>query len=168
MQFNIEQKVYVGLGLLFVLLLGVGVLADRTVAQLVDDSQWENHSVQVTKSVEELQSLMADAQAARNPGVSKRIEATVATIRNLTMDNDRQQGQLDVLAPMIAAELKSPLPSPERMTEIRKHIGLLRAEEERVLDIRHVESQAAADRTIVVVRVGALLGLVAVLFAAWI
>jgi diguanylate cyclase (GGDEF)-like protein/PAS domain S-box-containing protein len=52
------------------------------------------------------------------------------------------------------------------MMEIRKNIGLLRAEEDRVLEMRNADSQTTAARTIIVVRVGALLGLVAVLFAA--
>src|SRR5437870_2192672 len=113
MPVSIQQKVYIGLGLLFVLLLAIGVFADRTVVQLVADSKRVQHSLDVKKSVDELQSLIADVQAIKNVAVSKRIQVTITAIKNLTADDERQQGQLDVLGPLITAEITNPNPSPE-------------------------------------------------------
>src|SRR5215467_9145037 len=96
MRVNVEQKVYIGLGLLFALLLGIGLFADRTVAQLVNDSKWVENSLEVKRSVEELPALMNEIQTTKNRALSKRVEGSIATIRRLTARNDRQQGQLDV------------------------------------------------------------------------
>ena len=43
----------------------------------------------------------------------------------------------------------------------------VRAEEDRVFERRKAESESAATRTIIVMRVGALIGLIALLFAAY-
>ena len=166
MRVKVEQKVYIGLSVIFVLLLGISLFVDRTVAQHISDWKWIERSLEVKRSAEELPLLITEIQATKNRGLSKRIEGTIATIRALTAGNDRQQGQLDVLESLIAAEMANPSASQELGVEIRKSIGLIRGEEDRVLEKRNAEGETAAAVTIAVVRGGALLGLVAVVFAA--
>ena len=168
MRVKIEQKVYIGLGLVLVLLLGICLFADSTLGQLVNNWRWVERSLEVKRSAEELPLLIAEIQNTKNRALSKRIEGIMATIRTLTAGNDRQQGQLNVLEPLIAAELSDSGASPELGIEIRKNIGLIRAEEDRVLQKRKEESENAAAQTIVVVRVGAVIGVLAVVFAAYI
>src|SRR5215467_13624849 len=167
MKINVEQKVYVGLGLLFALLLGIGLFADRTVAQLVNDSKWVENSLEVKRSVEELPALLNEIQTTKNRALSKRVEGNITTIRRLTVGNDRQQGQLDILEPLIAAEIASPNTSPELATEIRKNIALIRAEEDRIFEKRKEQSESAVAQTIIIVRAGALIGLIALVLTAY-
>jgi diguanylate cyclase (GGDEF)-like protein/PAS domain S-box-containing protein len=167
MRVTVEQKVYIGLGLLFALLLGIGLFADRTVAQLVNDSQWVENSLEVKRSVEELPAWMNEIQTTKNRTLSKRVQGNIAIIRRLTAGNDRQQGQLDVLEPLIAAEIANPNTSPELAAEIRKNIALIRGEEDRIFEKRKEQSESAVAQTIIIVRAGALIGLVAVVLAAY-
>jgi diguanylate cyclase (GGDEF)-like protein/PAS domain S-box-containing protein len=155
-----EQTVYAGLGFLFLILLAIGVFADRSVAKLVDDSKAVVRTVQVKKSLDDLLSLVTEIRTTPADRVSNRVRETEATIRKLTANNQRQQGRLDVLEPLVASMLSAP--SPALMNEIRRNIGLLRDEEDRVLTLRNAENQQMAAQTTMVVRMGALLGLIAV------
>jgi hypothetical protein len=49
-----EHVVYAGLGFLFLILLGIGVFADHSVAQLATESKAVVQSVEVKKSLEEV------------------------------------------------------------------------------------------------------------------
>jgi diguanylate cyclase (GGDEF)-like protein/PAS domain S-box-containing protein len=161
-----EQTVYAGLGFLFLILLGVGVFADRSVAKLVDDSKAVVRTVQVKKSLDELLSLLSDVRTTGTASTSTRIRETEATIRKLTANNQRQQGRLDALEPLVASMLNAP--SPALMNEIRRNVGLLRDEEDRVLTLRNAENQQMAAQTTTVVRLGALAGLIGVFASAFI
>src|SRR5262249_1873766 len=142
------------------------LLADSTLARLINDSTWVENSLEVKRSVEELPVLLNEIQTTKNRSLSKRVQASIANIRRLTAGNDRQQGQLDVLEPLIAAELGSPNTPPELAAEVAKNIALIRAEEDRTFEKRKAESQSAAAQTIIIVRAGALIGLIALLVAA--
>jgi diguanylate cyclase (GGDEF)-like protein/PAS domain S-box-containing protein len=156
-----EQLVYAGLGFLFLILLGIGVFADRSVAKLVDDSNAVVQTVEVKKSLDEMSSLLTEAQTtAPDSSMSTRIRAAQTSVRNLTANNQRQQGRLDVLEPLITAMLSSP--SRALMNEIRSNIGLLRGEEDRTLEIRNAQNRQMAAETTRIVRAGALVGLAAV------
>lgn len=162
MPMNTEQKIYIGLGLLLVILIGIGVFADRTVVKLVDDSKAVVQTVEVKKSLDDLSAALTELSAnAPNAALSGRIRAATENVRNLTAGSQRQQGRLDVLEPLIAAIVNSP--SQKSMDEIRMNIGLLRDEEDLVLAERHAQSEKTAAMTIIVVRVGAFAGLVAIL-----
>src|SRR5262245_32539285 len=106
-----EQTVYAGLGFLFLILLGIGVFADRSVAKLVDDSKAVVRTVQVKKSLDELLSLLSDVRTTGTVSTSTRIRETEATIRKLTANNQRQQGRLDALEPLVASMLNGPSPA---------------------------------------------------------
>src|SRR5439155_6514373 len=155
-----EQTVYAGLGFLFLILLGIGVFADRSVAKLVDDSKAVVQTVEVKKSLEELSSLLTEIRTTGTDSVSIHIRETETKIRKLTADNQRQQGRLDVLEPLVTAMLNAP--SSGLMNEIRSNIGLLRDEEDRLLTLRNAQNQQMAAQTTNVVRAGAFVGLVAV------
>jgi diguanylate cyclase (GGDEF)-like protein/PAS domain S-box-containing protein len=161
-QLKTEQTVYAALGFLFLILLGMGVFADRSVARLVDDSESVVQTVEVNKSLEELSSLLTQLQINPRRSLPNSIRETAADIRRFTADNQRQQGRLDVLEPLITAMIDNP--SRGQMDEIRRNIGVLREEEDRLLTLRHAQSQKTAAQTTNVVRAGAAIGLMA-LFA---
>src|ERR1051326_6276488 len=122
MRVKVEQKVYIGLGLVLVLLLGVCLFADSTLGQLVNNWRWVERSLEVKRSAEELPLLIAEIQSTKNRALSKRIEGIMATIRTLTAGNDRQQGQLNVLEALIAAALRESGGSTERGMEIGRRL----------------------------------------------
>ena len=121
MLLKVEHKVYVGLGLVFLLLIGTGVFANRSVVKLIADSQWVVLSLEVKKSLEELQSLVNELQnnvrayvisgtesyVTGNDALSKRIQAALSNVRKLSADSERLQGQLDVLEPLITDRIKA-------------------------------------------------------------
>ena len=162
MRMKTEQLVYAGLGVLFLILVGIAVFADRSVSRLVDDSKSVVQTLEVKKSLEELLALLPELHPnAPDTVLSSRIHAAEENLRKLTADNQRQQGRLDVLEPLVATMINSP--SRESMDEIRRNIGLLRDEEDRLFTLRNAQSEKMAAQTRNVIRAGAMIGLLAVL-----
>src|SRR5439155_11866429 len=118
-----EQLVYAGLGFLFLILLGIGVFADRSVAKLVDDSKAVVQTVEVKKALEEVLSLLSEVRTPASESVAARVREAEANIRKLTAHDQRQQGRLDVLEPLVTAMLNTP--SSAAMNEIRSNLALL-------------------------------------------
>ena len=139
MRVKTEHVVFAGLGFVFLILLGIGVFADRSVATLVNDSKAVVETVEVKKSLEEVAALLGELRTPAAESVAIRIRQTEANIRKLTADNQRQQGRLDVLQPLVTAMLKAP--SPALMNEIRRNIGLLQNEEDRLLGLLNAQNQ---------------------------
>jgi diguanylate cyclase (GGDEF)-like protein/PAS domain S-box-containing protein len=155
-----ERKVYVGLGFLFLILFAIGVYANRSVATLVDHSDFLVQTAEVKDSLEDLSSLLTEFQSNRDNSVGNSIRATVASIRVKTIDSPRQQGRLDALDPLIATLLNES--SPALMNEIKRNIALLRQEQDRLLTQRHAETKGMAEQTATIVRAGAAIGLLVV------
>ena len=160
MRVKTEHVVFAGLGFLFLILLGIGVFADRSVATLVNDSKAVVETVEVKKSLEEVVALLGELRTPAAEPVAIRIRQTETNIRKLTADNQRQQGRLDVLEPLVTTMLKAP--SPALMNEIRRNIGLLQNEEDRLLGLLNAQNQQVAAQTTTVIRVAVFLGLVGV------
>ncbi len=157
-----EQMVYVSLGFLLLILLEIGVFADRGVIRLVDDSKGVVHTLEVRESLDQLLALLTELRPnAPDSALSSRIQAAAENVRKQTAENQRQQGRMDVLEPLIAAMIGSP--SQESMDEIRRNIGLLRDEENRLLTARYAQTENTAAQTRNVVRAGAMIGLLAVI-----
>jgi diguanylate cyclase (GGDEF)-like protein/PAS domain S-box-containing protein len=155
-----EVTLYAGLGFLFMILLGIGVFAEHSVAKLIDESNGVVQTVEVKKSVEELSARLMELSTTATDSVSSEVRTTQTKIRRLTANNQRQQGRLDVLEPLVTTMLKAP--SPALMIEIRRNIGLIRDEEDRMLAVRNARNQEVAAQTALVVRAGAIVGLVGV------
>lgn len=131
---SIEKTIAVGFGLAFTLLFAVGVVQHGTTGQLVEAGQRVAHTDVVLAAI---QTVLADVKGAESwlrgyaaTGDDKFLAPCRAAInetpnhlrqlRQLTLDNPRQQRWLDTLEPLVARRFNH----MERVIELRKNRGL--------------------------------------------
>src|ERR1700676_2243420 len=113
------RKIAAGFTLAFLLLLGIGTVACRSISSVTNSSQSITHTYKVLEDVAEVLSLLKDAETGQRGYVITADEAFlepyqagvagVATVikdlRQLTSDNAGQQKRIDEAEPLIAAKL---------------------------------------------------------------
>jgi methyl-accepting chemotaxis protein len=113
------RKIAAGFTLAFLLLLGIGGVAYRSITSLKDTNQLITHTYKVLEDVAEVLSLIKDAETGQRgfiitadetflepylTGVAG-VPAVVKDLRQLTSDNASQQKRIDEAEPLIAAKL---------------------------------------------------------------
>jgi methyl-accepting chemotaxis protein len=113
------RKIAAGFTLAFLLLLGIGGVAYRSISLLTSTSQLVTHTHQVLEHIAEILSLLKDAETGQRGYIITGDEAflepyqaaisgvpsVVKELRQLTSDNADQQARLDKTEPLIAAKL---------------------------------------------------------------
>jgi methyl-accepting chemotaxis protein len=112
------RKIAAGFTLAFLLLLGIGAVAYRSIGSLTSTSHLVAHTHQVLEQIAEVLSLAKDAETGQRgyaitgdeaflepyqAGVSG-IPSVIKDLRQLTSDNPNQQTRLDKVEPLIAAK----------------------------------------------------------------
>jgi methyl-accepting chemotaxis protein len=113
------RKIAAGFMLAFLLLLGIGAVAYRSITLLTKANQSITHAYQVLEDVAEVLSLLKDAETGQRgyiiTGDDTFLEpyqtgvagapAVIKDLRELTSDNPHQQKRIDEAEPLIAAKL---------------------------------------------------------------
>jgi PAS domain S-box-containing protein len=137
MKRSIEKTIAVGFGLAFLVLLAIGLVQYATTKQLVEAGHWVVHTDAVLAGI---QTVLADVKDAESwlrgyaatgddlflaPCRSAIIETPrdLRQLRQLTLDNPRQQRRLDTLEPLVARRFNH----MERVIELRRDGGVLAA-----------------------------------------
>jgi len=113
------RKIAAGFMLAFLLLLGIGAVAYRSIASLMTINQLTAHTYKVLEDVTGVLSLVKDAETGQRgyvitgddtfldpyqSGITG-IPSVIKDLRQLTSDNARQQERIDAAEPLIAAKL---------------------------------------------------------------
>ncbi len=118
-RWNIGTKIAVGFALGLAIFTTIGIVAFRGTEQLISSARQENHTYQVIGELEEILSLVKDAETGQRgyllTGTPRYLEpynrarsaiqARIEELRNLVQDNPRQQTYLQTLEPRIAQKL---------------------------------------------------------------
>ena len=190
MPLSFRSKISAGFSAAFLILL-VGAFSFRSAHEALDAGRWVTHTYQVISRLEALLADLIDVETgARGYALSGeerflepyqrgsgRVMGDVAAVRQLTVDNPRQQRRIDSLVPVVTARLgaandlvtwrrrvapgTSAASSLSRgkvlMDDVRLRIGAMEAEEQRLLDLR-IAARADREHAVVVVTgVGSLL-----------
>src|ERR1700722_16705372 len=113
------RKIAAGFTLAFLLLLGIGMVAYRSISSLANTSQSITHTYKVLENVAEVFSLMKDAETGQRGYIitaddaflepyqtgAAGVPAVIKDLRQLTSDNASQQKRIDEAEPLIAAKL---------------------------------------------------------------
>ena len=113
------RKIAAGFALAFLLLLGIGLVAYRSITVLTSTSHLVTHTHQVLERVSEVLSLLKDAETGQRGFVitgdeaflepyqsgTSNVHTVVKELRELTSDNPNQQKRIDEAEPLIAAKL---------------------------------------------------------------
>lgn len=113
------RKIAAGFALAFLLLLGIGLVAYRSITVLTGTSHLVTHTHQVLEHVAEVQSLLKDAETGQRGFVitgdesflepyqsaTSNVQTVVKELRELTSDNPNQQKRIDEAEPLVAAKL---------------------------------------------------------------
>ena len=114
-----ERKVQVGFGFALTFLAVIGAASVVGVGRLREDTGWTTHTESVIAALRLLLSIVTDAETSERGYVltgdsgylapyadaQRTIDAELQRLRRLTEDNDEQQRQLDLLAPVIAERM---------------------------------------------------------------
>ena len=113
------RKITAGFMLAFLLLLGIGAVAYRSITSLTNANQLITHTYKVVEDVAEVLSLLKDAESGQRgyiitgddtflepyqAGVAG-VPAVIKDLRELTSDNPHQQKRIDEAEPLIAAKV---------------------------------------------------------------
>src|SRR5580704_250922 len=116
---RIGTRILAGYGLALLVVSGVGVVAYRATAELVDSADWVTHTHKVKEDISEVLSALKDAETGQRgflltgeerylspytTGV-KEIGGYIDNLRELTADNRNQQRRLAKLEPLLAGKL---------------------------------------------------------------
>lgn len=176
------------------LFLLVGAISYRSIAILVENNAWVDHTQTVLVEVGQLDSLVTRSESAQRgylitgdtaylqtyDEALQRIPESIGRLRSLTQDNNIQQQRLDALQPKIGERLALLAKHIEQrqtlgigaldpaefdrgktlMDEIRRSVGEIFAEEQRLYQIRAGAADAQVDLTIAVVVIGTVGGIV--------
>jgi signal transduction histidine kinase/DNA-binding response OmpR family regulator len=161
-----EKNIRLGSVLAFVVVALVALITWVCISALVRDAGWVEHSVVVLNGIDKLDGQVireTEAQRlyqltgqsaflARSQVLSAQVRDSLASLRGLTADNPRQQQNLQDLAALTRqteSELSSRpgnpaatpharnLAAPTRSGAIEARLDAMRAEEHRLLDLRH-------------------------------
>lgn len=113
------RKIAAGFALAFLLLLGIGFVAYRSITSLTGTSHLVTHTYQVLDHVAEVLSLLKDAETGQRgfaitgdesflepyQSATGALHTVVKELRELTSDNPSQQKRIDEAEPLIAAKL---------------------------------------------------------------
>ena len=119
MQWNVGTKIGAGFGLVLVIFVIVGAVSYRSTTQLIEASEWRQHTYEVLGRLAEMESLALDMQNGVRgyviTGEERYLEPyqaalgstdkVIREIRKLTDDNPRQQRRLDALEPLVKTRL---------------------------------------------------------------
>jgi len=134
---SIEKTIAVGFGLAFTVLLAVGLLQYGTTKQLVEAGHRVAHSDVVLAGIQTVLADVKDAESwlrgyaatgddlflAPCRSAISETPRDLGQLRQLTLDNPRQQRRLDTLGPLIARRFNH----MERVIELRRDRGILAA-----------------------------------------
>jgi methyl-accepting chemotaxis protein len=113
------RKIAAGFMLAFLLLLGIGAVAYRSITLLTGANQLITHTYKVLEDVAEVLSLLKDAETGQRGYIitgddtflapyqtgDADVPAVIKDLRELTSDNPHQQKRIDEAEPLIAAKL---------------------------------------------------------------
>jgi CHASE3 domain sensor protein len=135
-----KNKIVAGFGTALVILILVGVVSFRTMAQNSEDRVWVNHTHLVLEKLDAVLANLLDAETGHRGYIitseetylepynnaREHIHQNVAELRGLTADNPSQQRTLNHLEPLTSTMLSA----LQDRIEIRKQKGLAAAAEE--------------------------------------
>lgn len=186
---TLEKRIFAGFALALMMLAAVGALSFQTTSKLIDNEQWITHTHQVLDEIKatssSVQSLIQDEKYSIRSFLSSgedrylepshadfaSLRAHIAQLRNLTLDNSRQQARISTLADTITSRQtlfnrvvstrKTPgyLPSmadtllgleAAQRPEVQNIIADMEAEEQMLLQQRAQASEASVRATTIV------------------
>jgi methyl-accepting chemotaxis protein len=194
---RIGTRILVGYGLALVVVGAVGVVAFRATSELVDSAEWVTHSHQVKGTLAETLSSLKDAETGQRGFVLtgeerylepytaaiKVIDSNIQELRQLTLDNPRQQTRIAALKQLAAnklAELAETIAlrrqrgeraavevvltdrGKKAMDDIRQVVGEMDGEEAALLKERAERAKATADFSSKAMIIGGLVVIVLV------
>ena len=135
-----KNKIVAGFGTALVILILVGVVSFRTMAQNSEDRVWVNHTHLVLEKLDAVLANLLDAETGQRGYIitseetylepykyaREHVHQNVAELRGLTADNPVQQRTLNYLEPLTSTMLSA----LQDRIEIRKQKGLAAAAEE--------------------------------------
>ena len=140
MKWTVGTKIGAGFGLSLLILLIIGAVSYRSTNDLIESAGLRQQSYLVLGQLENVSSLMKDAQRGERGYVItgeerflepyntslEKIRETLKEIQKMTVDNSRQQQSLDTLDPLIEKELAE----LKKVIDIRREKGLEAAVQE--------------------------------------
>ncbi|HKX28298.1 MAG TPA: CHASE3 domain-containing protein, partial [Blastocatellia bacterium] len=119
MKWSVGTKIGAGYGVALAALLIIGVVSYRATTSLIDAAEWRSHTYEALHNLEELSSLLKDAETGQRGYIITRDESYLEpyrtavglidrgsrNLRSLLADNPAQQRKLDALEPLIASKL---------------------------------------------------------------
>jgi methyl-accepting chemotaxis protein len=191
---TVGRKITAGFAVALTMLLLIGGVAYRSTTKLIEANRWVTHTYTVLDRLSTLIVLADDAETGGRGYVITAnedflqpyrdaivpLERTLTALRQLTVDNPRQQRRLDALEPLVKSKLDWHRDTIEvrrdkgleaasamigkgtgnrLMEQIRALVRDMREEETSLLDARAAEAEALAARTLSVIVFGALLAI---------
>jgi PAS domain S-box-containing protein len=198
----LERKVTLGFGAAVFILCVIGIVSYKSIQQFITTSGWDDHSRTVLATIAEVSSEATnvesssrgfvitgdDSYVARYQAAADRVVAKLHELRELTIDNRRQQERIDRLEPLIlnkiavmrntidakrsggleaAQHLVKAGDGARAMDELRGVLVEMKLSEDRLLKDRATAEEAGANRTITVISAGSTLAFVLVALAGW-
>lgn len=193
MNFTFGRKLALGFAFAVSVILCVGIAGHQSIDDLIETSDWVDHTHQVIQSLTLVESLVKDSETSARGFVITGQEATVephlaakrlidaelATLRRLTVDNAHQQKRIDALEAYIdrklaigdgqiearrragmegAVEVVRSGEGQAAMLDVRKSVQEMIAAEEELLDARSKQATESAETARKVILWGSLLG----------
>jgi methyl-accepting chemotaxis protein len=194
---RIGTRILVGYALALIVVGAVGVVAYRATGELVDSAEWVTHSHQVKGTLAETLSSLKDAETGQRGFVLtgeerylepytaaiKVIDGNISQLRQLTVDNPRQQTRIGALQQLVASKLAELAETialrrqrgeraavevvltdrgKKTMDDIRRVIGEMDGEEAALLKDRAERAKATAEFSSRAMIIGGLLVIVLV------
>jgi len=127
---TVGRRLLTGFSLSAATLVVIAVISYFNTTRLIENDGWVKHTYQVRRNLEQLLSLMKDAETGQRgylitgeesyldpyTAALGSIPSTLNEVRTLTSDNPHQQARLDALEPLLIAELKQTI-------ELRRNQG---------------------------------------------
>jgi len=134
MKLTVERTVLAGFVIVLILLGTVGIVSQRTIIGLIEDSKWVTHTHIVLELLQQVSFRMSQAEAAvrgyvitgdttfeaQYEGVRKQVPDLISRLRTQTLDNPAEQSNLSTLEELI----KKRFTTMDEGIRIRKSGGL--------------------------------------------
>ncbi len=191
MKWSIGTKIGSGFGLALIALTVVGAVSYDSTIKLIDSAEWVRHTNETLKELDELLSGMKDAETGQRGyvitgedrylapyrGARDLVDQKLRNLRELTIDNSRQQERLAAIEAQVNvkfAELQATIElrktkgfsaaaqevltdkGKNAMDSIRQTIGEMQQEEMGLLAARSAEEKVRAHRTEMTIVLGSL------------
>jgi methyl-accepting chemotaxis protein len=186
MKWTVGTKIGAGFAMALAIVVFIGGACYRSTAKLTDTSDWVTHTHKVLENLDGIIQSLTDAETGQRgymitanetylepyrSGVAA-VEQYVHEVRDLTVDNPREQRRLDLLEPLVMQRLATLAEGGEvertkgseaarawmetgkgknEMDDVRKLVGEMKDEELGLLKVRNDEAKASAQNLVLTI-----------------